>query len=233
MNSHAAVAAQATSPLNCKELGAVVAFRRECDGYAAATLLTPNQRFMSNNEPDAPRGQDPKGGGDPGFNWRGLILLLIAVSLIGTAFFFKGGDRTAQVLNWQEFLAVVESGALLTDEKHLLEIVRQEGTAEEFVAGTFVADDANRPGEKVERDFKATVNVGFAKEELLALLKAHPEIRHTFRVDRNWGGAVPRELASNPAHSLDSLFLFSSAGAHGGTRGDEFREEQGQDDGTR
>ncbi len=145
---------------------------------------------MSNNDPEMPRGDDPKTGGDPGFNWRGLVLLSIAVSLIGTAFFFKGGDAGAQVLNWPEFLALVESGTIVTSDKHMLEIVRQEGSAEEFIAGTFLADDPNRPGEKVQRNFKTVVNVAFAKEELIALLKAHPEIRHTFRVDRNWGGAI-------------------------------------------
>ena len=53
---------------------------------------------MADNDPSGQRGgQDPKQqGGDPGFNWRGLILLSIAVMLIGAAFFFKGGDRSAE-----------------------------------------------------------------------------------------------------------------------------------------
>jgi hypothetical protein len=50
---------------------------------------------MSNNDSNDndPKNQDGRPPAEPGFNWRGLILLSIAVGLIGAALWFKGGGR--------------------------------------------------------------------------------------------------------------------------------------------
>ncbi|MFV1994126.1 MAG: ATP-dependent zinc metalloprotease FtsH, partial [Verrucomicrobiales bacterium] len=145
---------------------------------------------MSENDSNNNNHGDGKPGGDSGFNWRGLVLLSIAVSLIAAAFLFKGGDRAVQELSWPQFKTLLDEGKIVTSEQNFLEIVRQEGSAEEFVRGVYRAEDPNNPGELIERGFKTVVHVDFAKEELLGILKEHPDIQHTFVVDRNWGGAV-------------------------------------------
>ncbi|MEM7147039.1 MAG: ATP-dependent zinc metalloprotease FtsH [Verrucomicrobiota bacterium] len=134
----------------------------------------------NNNDPRNPDGRPP---GEPGFNWRGLILLSIAVGLIGAALWFKGGARDVTELSWPKFVQYIEEDRIISTDQDPLEIKRIEGSMEETVQGKFRVDDPNSDSQ-AERNFKVVVNVELAKDQLLELLK---DQKYTFAVDPNWG----------------------------------------------
>jgi cell division protease FtsH len=68
---------------------------------------------MSQQPPRRPHqgDEDPKGsGGEPSFNWRGLILISVAVMLVAVAFKWKAGDASSTDLLFPEFIQLVEEG---------------------------------------------------------------------------------------------------------------------------
>ena len=61
-------------------------------------------------QPDRNSPKDKKPGGDPNFNWRGVILFAIAFALIGLAVLFRGGTGygTEEDVPYNRFLELVE-----------------------------------------------------------------------------------------------------------------------------
>ena len=124
---------------------------------------------MSDNEPKRPEGdKDPKNpqGGEPNFNWRGLILLSIAVMLIVAAFTLKGGDGGYKEISWPTFVKAVEEGKVATEGP--LRLISKQGSAEQYLLGEFkMGGEENAKPE----GFKVVLNIDFQKDELHALLK--------------------------------------------------------------
>ena len=131
---------------------------------------------MPNNEPRRPEGdEDPKNpqGGEPSFNWRGLILLSIAVMLIVAAFAWRGQEGVSKVLNWPDFVIKVEQGKVNSDQP--LRLVRKQGSAEEYLIGELEPESDEAEG-RAGAGFKVLVNIDFQKEELHELLSPKEEI---------------------------------------------------------
>ncbi len=153
---------------------------------------------MPDNEPRRPEGgEDPKNpqGGEPSFNWRGLILLSIAVMLIVAAFAWRGEDGRYEEIKWPEFVNAVEEGKVGDDQP--LRLIRKQGSAEEYLLGEMVPA-GGEGAKKGGRGFKVLVNLDFQKDELHALLKAEgaPEgskqvpLAYTVEYNSNMLGSV-------------------------------------------
>jgi cell division protease FtsH len=118
--------------------------------------------------------QRSPGGSDPQFNWRGMVLISIAIMLLGSAFLYsKWGDRGYVVKPMGEFLQMLESeGVLEVSAERPLELVRDSGTGEEFLTGFFLDPVPGAPAGATPRlrRFRTPVNVLYEKDELRRVL---------------------------------------------------------------
>ncbi len=108
---------------------------------------------MSQNENKPATGPERRGP-ESGFNWRGVIILAFAVSLIGMAFLLKGNGRS-KTLTFQEFSKMVDQHAaakeknerqnLVFDLDKGINIVRDLGANKEYISGYLLPDQEGRP----------------------------------------------------------------------------------------
>ncbi|MEM0968793.1 MAG: hypothetical protein AAGJ31_05550, partial [Verrucomicrobiota bacterium] len=110
--------------------------------------------------PEEPRNRGEGGG----FNWRGVILLLIAFLLFGLAFFPMSGKLDGERLAYYQFKDLLSKGKIIADEQRLLKIVDSEGEKKSYIKGYYekVGDD----GVPVDTRFFTVVNLQFAKDDL-------------------------------------------------------------------
>jgi len=116
---------------------------------------------MSDSNRDPQQNGD---GNDPGFNWRGLILISIAMALIASAFVFGGTNPNLREMGYGEFKGNVEQGAVLDSPDYPLELVSQAGSYEQFIRGYLKSE-----GELPPQRFKTQVNIDYQKDDLHAL----------------------------------------------------------------
>ena len=129
---------------------------------------------MPDNNPKRPGGdEDPKktGDGEQSFNWRGIILMSIAVMLIVAAFTAKGDGGNFETVEWPEFVDYVNKG--MVDDSEPLRLVTKEGSAEEYLIGKM--SSASPDSGSATKGFKVLVNIDFQKEELKELLRGNAE----------------------------------------------------------
>jgi len=89
---------------------------------------------MSQQDPFPPEPEDQNDRSDnkkrgnksnePGFNWRALILISIATSLVLSAFFMGGGNKSHDTLPFDEFAGKVKAGQILDTEEHPLKMTK-------------------------------------------------------------------------------------------------------------
>ncbi len=92
---------------------------------------------MSDNDPRAPKNK-PSNGGDPQFNWRGLVLFAIAFALIGGAFFFRGGTLLQpETLPLPKFEQLVKEGLVISSEDRPLKLVVEQGNQTQYLSGFY------------------------------------------------------------------------------------------------
>ncbi len=89
------------------------------------------------NRNDRPQ-EDPSG--DPNFNWRGMLLFMIAFALIGGAFLFPRNPPGIEELSYGKFLSLLENGRILADANHPLELVVDESSRTQVLRGAYLAD---------------------------------------------------------------------------------------------
>jgi len=123
---------------------------------------------MSDSNPRGPndRNQRPDSPDDPGnasFNWRGLILLGLAVLLIGSALVLRGEDQNVKVMNYAEFLEELHEGRINLDKP--IEAVITEGRQEEVLKGSRIPDLASEGMIQKDR-FKVSVPLRYEHERL-------------------------------------------------------------------
>ena len=127
---------------------------------------------MSDQTPKRPESgdDDPKGqGGEPSFNWRGLILLAIAVMLIAMAFLLPGKDGRAEQLSYPDFVKHVTEEKI--DASKPLELVVKPASAEEWFIATLKPDETTEGDNQStkEKRVRTEVYTEFQSDELKAL----------------------------------------------------------------
>jgi len=128
-----------------------------------------------------PQGQKPRGGpSDPQLNWRGLILFAVAISLIGGAFIFRGGEL-AQVddISYPRFSELLNEGKIVSTAERPLELVVEEGRNTQTLSGYYRKSEAapakDAPAKSGEETrivpFKTQVFMPFNGETVSAQLR--------------------------------------------------------------
>jgi len=151
-----------------------------------------NQKPGHSNEP-----------GNASFNWRGLILLGLAVLLIGSALVMRGEEQNVKAMSFAEFLEELHGGKI--DLNKPIEAVITEGRQEEYIKG-FRMPDVTTEGMIQKDRFKVSVALRYEYERLQRELseakaarsgregvdaEAMPSFALTYTYDRNaWSGAI-------------------------------------------
>ena len=141
---------------------------------------------MSNQEnkpapPEAPE-RRPGGtgpGGDQSFNWKGLLWLSIALSLIATGIMWPG-SHTGKTLAYPEFIALLEKGEINKDRG--VKVITSQGSSLQTISSYLV----NEPGATAAVERKTQVNLDLKADELNEKLKAQG-IVPSFIEDTNVG----------------------------------------------
>ena len=90
------------------------------------------------------------GGGEGGFNWKGLVLLFVAMGLFGLAIWSKSFSDSSKSLTIAEFKQLVENGKIKVDENaeppKILRLVQKDGSSKQFVTGWYEVEDPEENG---------------------------------------------------------------------------------------
>ncbi len=127
-----------------------------------------SQDYQNDNEDR--KSQD--GGG--GFNWRGLLLLMMAFLLFALAFSpMMRGPAQGPELSYSEFkeLAEAEPSRILASEDYPLRVVEGEGKRKTYLGGWMVPDEESEGGKDGYQRFHTVINLRFVEEDLLDFLK--------------------------------------------------------------
>src|ERR1051325_8027642 len=67
-------------------------------------------------------------GSEPNFNWRGVVLIVIAFSLIAMAMlFYRGGMQPVEDVPYNRFLELLENKQIVNDKNYPLQLVVEDG----------------------------------------------------------------------------------------------------------
>jgi len=104
----------------------MVAVQANCLAYMAQL----NQR--------PPKEKGNRNANDPNFNWRGIVLCVIAIILIGGALVFRGGPYGGvEEIQGYQFDQLLADKKIVNDVHHPVEIVREDGRPTQWVKGYF------------------------------------------------------------------------------------------------
>jgi len=122
------------------------------------------------------------------FNWRGLVLLSLAIMLVATALMFRGEDRQAQRITYPEFLLALEQGRIDLDQPIVATI--KVGTSEQTVTGSYREPIMSRSGQPVQR-FRFSVDLRSERDEIVGRIgEKRPGFALTYNYDADMMGGV-------------------------------------------
>jgi cell division protease FtsH len=117
-------------------------------------------------------------GGDPNFNWRGVILFAIAFALIGLAVLFRGGGYSnVEDVPYNRFLELLDNKQIFIDKNYPLQLVVEEGRPTQTLRGAYVRQGAGAQAQPVP--FRTTIflNYNTNLQDKLASAGIQPAIR--------------------------------------------------------
>src|SRR5438132_9714731 len=78
-------------------------------------------------------------GSEPNFNWRGVILIVIAFSLIAMAMlFYRGGMQPVEDVPYNRFLRLLENKQSVNDKNYPLQLVVEDGRPPQTLRGPYI-----------------------------------------------------------------------------------------------
>jgi cell division protease FtsH len=93
-------------------------------------MAQPDRNLQKDNKPR---------GNEPGFNWRGVILLTIAVGLLGLAVFVRGGAYPeTEDIPYNKFLELLENKQIANDKNTPLALIVEEGRPTQTLRGFYL-----------------------------------------------------------------------------------------------
>jgi cell division protease FtsH len=124
---------------------------------------------------DEPKNNDQRpGGGENGFNWKGLILLSLAMGLFGLAIWSKSFSDSSKTLNYAEFKKIVENDRIHVDESstppRLLRLVQKDGSSKQYVSGWYEVEKPEENANSKYKEFTVPVILEYVGDDLKALL---------------------------------------------------------------
>jgi cell division protease FtsH len=120
-----------------------------------------------------------RGGNEPSFNWRGVILIAIAFALIGLAVLFRGGAyANFEDVPYNRFLELLENKQIVVDKNFPLQLVYEEGRPTQTLRGAYIKQ-AIGPNGAQQVPFRTTVALNYATnlQEKLSAAGIQPAIR--------------------------------------------------------
>src|SRR5712675_2263140 len=118
-------------------------------------------------------------GSEPNFNWRGVILIVIAFSLIAMAMlFYRGGMQPVEDVPYNRFLELLENKQIVSDKNYPLQLVVEDGRPTQTLRGAYVRQGVgSAPSQQVP--FRTTVYLSFTNnlQEKLAAAGMQPAIK--------------------------------------------------------
>src|SRR5690242_9967261 len=118
-------------------------------------------------------------GNEPSFNWRGVILIVIAFSLIAMAMlFYRGGMQPVEDVPYNRFLELLENKQIVNDKNYPLQLVVEDGRPTQTLRGAYVRQGmGSAPAQPVP--FRTTVYLSFTNnlQEKLAAAGMQPAIK--------------------------------------------------------
>src|SRR5919199_987816 len=123
--------------------------------------------------------RENKGGNEPSFNWRGVVLIAIAFALIGLAVLFRGGTyANVEDVPYNRFLELLENKQIASDKNYPLQLVVEEGRPTQTLRGYYLRQAVGgAPAQPVP--FRTTIYLNFTNnlQEKLAAAGIQPAIR--------------------------------------------------------
>ncbi len=144
-------------------------------------MATPDPRSSNNNRP---RGDGNGAGGDPSFNWRGVVLFALAIALIGGAWVANKRIDATNEVTYPKFLEYLENNQVVVDKEHDLELVRDQSAGNEYLAGSIRKSPDAQP-----EKFRTNVNLEFNKD-LEQILKDHKIVATPTNNSNYWASAL-------------------------------------------
>src|SRR5260370_13140711 len=78
-------------------------------------------------------------GNEPNFNWRGVILIVIAFSFIALAMlFYRGGMQQVEDVPYNRFLELLDNKQISTDKNYPLQLVVVDGRPTQTLRGASI-----------------------------------------------------------------------------------------------
>src|SRR2546423_15577719 len=112
--------------------------------------------------PQSDRNSDKnnKRGSEPSFNWRGVLLGLIGIGLLGLALFVRGnGYANVEDVPYNRFLELLENKQIVKDDKNFpLTLVVQEGQPTQALVGYYKKQTA---GAEQAVKFQTTIYLNY------------------------------------------------------------------------
>ena len=102
-------------------------------------------------------------GNEPNFNWRGVILIVIAFSLIAMAMlFYRGGMQPVEDVPYNRFLELLDNKQIVNDKNYPLQLVVEDGRPTQTLRGAYVRQGVgSAPSQQVP--FRTTVYLTFTR----------------------------------------------------------------------
>src|ERR1041384_4948165 len=103
-------------------------------------------------------------GSEPNFNWRGVVLIVIAFSLIAMAMlFYRGGMQPVEDVPYNRFLELLENKQIANDKNYPLQLVVEDGRPTQTLRGAYIRQGAgSAPAQPVP--FRTTVYLNFTND---------------------------------------------------------------------
>src|SRR5438445_12004044 len=133
---------------------------------------------MAQFDRNSQRENKPRGN-EPNFNWRGVILIVIAFSLIAMAMlFYRGGMQPVEDVPYNRFLELLENKQIANDKNYPLQLVVEDGRPTQTLRGAYIRPAlVSAPSQPVS--FPSTVYLSFTNnlQEKLAAAGMQPAIK--------------------------------------------------------
>src|SRR5438128_806770 len=117
-------------------------------------------------------------GNEPSFNWRGVILIVIAFSLIAMAMlFYRGGMQPVEDVPYNRFLELLENKQIVTDKNYPLKLVVEDGRPTQTLRGSYIKQGVGAaPAQQIP--FRTTIYLNYNTnlQERLAAAGIQPAI---------------------------------------------------------
>src|ERR671934_674390 len=103
-------------------------------------------------------------GNEPNFNWRGVILIVIAFSLIAMAMlFYRGGMQAVEDVPYNRFLELLENKQVVNDKNYPLQLVVEDGRPTQTLRGAYIRQGTGAAPSQL-MPFRTTVYLSFTND---------------------------------------------------------------------